>query len=83
MLFICYFFPPPQQAFAKNKHPILAAGTEAAFSIPAGCRGGMDVVRRAVGWGSDGAGVIWDRGGTGLGRSCDGTAGTALINAAT
>lgn len=67
MLFICYFFPPLQQAFAKHKHPILAAGAEAAFSIPAGWRGGMDVARRTLGWDSDGAGVAWARGVTELG----------------
>lgn len=41
MLFLCYFFTPLQQAFAKHKQPILAVGTEAAFCIPDGWRGGV------------------------------------------
>lgn len=85
MLFICYFFPLLQPVFAKHKQPTAAAGAEATFSIPNGCRGGMDVARRAVGWGSDGTGVTRDQGDTdqgemGLGRACDKAAGTTLIN---
>jgi len=64
MLFICYFFTTLRQAFAKHNHPIPAAGAAAAFPIPDGWRGGMDVARRV--------GQRWGRGGTEPGWHRDG-----------